>query len=42
MTQIDKAGATYWDDNWTNTDFPKSFDHTDKCLDNFVNLELHK
>ena len=42
MTQIDKAGATYWDDNWTNIDFPKSFDHTDKCLDNFVNLELHK
>ena len=42
MTQTDKAGTSYWDKNWAQTDFPKAFDHTDKSLDNYVNLELHK
>jgi 2-polyprenyl-3-methyl-5-hydroxy-6-metoxy-1,4-benzoquinol methylase len=42
MIQIDKAGKSYWDDNWVKTDFPKPFNHEDKSLDNFVNLELHK
>ncbi len=42
MTQIDKAGTPYWDDNWSTVDFPKPFDHTNQSLDNHYNLELHK
>lgn len=41
MTQIDKAGATYWDDNWSKVEFPKLFDEEDSSLDNYVNLQLH-
>lgn len=42
MTQIDKAGTNYWDDNWSKVDFPKLFSDKDRSLDNYVNLELHK
>ena len=42
MTQKDKAGTPYWDDNWSTVDFPKPFDHTDQRLDNHVNLQLHE
>ncbi len=42
MTQIDKAGTSYWDENWSKVKFPKPFNHTDLSLDNYVNLELHK
>ena len=41
MTQNDKAGATYWDDNWSKVEFPKAFDENDQSLDNYVNLHLH-
>ncbi len=42
MTQIDKAGSAYWNDNWIHTEFPKPFDAQDQRLDNYVNLQLHK
>jgi len=42
MTQIDKAGANYWDQNWSQADIPKLFDHNDQNLDNYVNLQLHE
>ncbi|MBL0941523.1 MAG: class I SAM-dependent methyltransferase [Alphaproteobacteria bacterium] len=42
MAQIDKAGTSYWDTNWSHVDFPKQFDHTDTALDNYFNLELDK
>lgn len=41
MTQIDKAGTTYWDDNWSKVALPKAFDANDQSLDNYVNLQLH-
>ncbi|MFM8454712.1 MAG: class I SAM-dependent methyltransferase [Gammaproteobacteria bacterium] len=41
MTQLDKAGTTYWDDNWSKVEFPKAFDENDQSLDNYVNLQLH-
>lgn len=41
MTQFDKAGTTYWDDNWSKVEFPKVFDENDQSLDNYVNLRLH-
>ena len=41
MTQFDKAGTTYWDDNWSKVEFPKAFDENDQSLDNYVNLQLH-
>jgi SAM-dependent methyltransferase len=42
MTQVDKAGTSYWDANWSQADFPKLFDHANTSLDNYFNLELHK
>ncbi len=42
MNQKDKAGANYWDNNWSKVEFPKPFSHEDQSLDNYVNLELHK
>lgn len=41
MIQKDKAGTTYWNDNWSKVEFPKSFDEKDQSLDNYVNLRLH-
>lgn len=41
MTQLDKAGADYWNANWSKTEFPKLFDENDHSLDNYVNLQLH-
>jgi hypothetical protein len=41
MMQFDKAGTTYWDDNWSKVEFPKAFDENDQSLDNYVNLQLH-
>ena len=41
MTQFDKAGTTYWDDNWSKVEFPKAFDENDQSLDNYVKLQLH-
>jgi SAM-dependent methyltransferase len=37
----DKAGTTYWDDNWSKVEFPKAFDENDQSLDNYANLQLH-
>lgn len=42
MTQNDKAGTSYWNDNWSKGDFPKAFDENDQNLDNYVNLQLHE
>ncbi len=42
MIQNDKAGTAYWNENWAKSDIPKSFDHTDQTLNNYVNLEFHK
>jgi len=42
MTQIDKAGTSYWDDNWSQIEFPKPFVHTDNSLDNYINLQFHQ
>ncbi len=42
MTQIDKAGADYWDENWSQSNFPKLFDCNDQNLDNYFNLQLHQ
>lgn len=41
MTQKDKAGTTYWDENWSNIEFPRVFDENDQTRDNYVNLQLH-
>lgn len=41
MTQFDKAGTTYWDNNWSKVEFPKIFDANDRRLDNYVNIQLH-
>lgn len=41
MTQDDKAGTPYWDDNWSKVEFPKAFDENNQSLDNYVNLQLH-
>lgn len=42
MTQVDKAGSDYWDDAWSGVPLPKTFDSQDACLDNYVNLQLHR
>lgn len=42
MTQIDKAGAVYWDENWSQSDFPRLFNHADTRLDNYVSLAFHE
>jgi len=41
VTQTDKAGKNYWDNNWSHTEFPKPFDENDHSLNNHVNLQLH-
>lgn len=41
MKRVDKAGANYWDNNWSNVEFPKPFDENDQNFDNYVNLQLH-
>lgn len=42
MTQVDKAGKNYWDDNWSKIVFPEPFDRTNTYLDNYVQLNLDK
>jgi len=42
MKPQDKAGAQYWNKNWSQAELPKPFSHTNTSLDNYVNLELHK
>lgn len=41
MIQNDKAGATYWDKNWSKVELPKIFDENDQSHNNYVNLRLH-
>ena len=41
MIQKDKAGYTYWNENWSKAEIPKIFDESAKNLDNYVNLQLH-
>lgn len=41
MRKNDKAGTTYWDDNWLKVELPKAFNENDNGLDNYVNLQLH-
>ena len=42
MNQVDKAGAQYWDNNWTDADRPILFSEENKSLDNYVNIQLHE
>ncbi|USO01289.1 MAG: methyltransferase domain-containing protein [Alphaproteobacteria bacterium] len=42
MNQVDKAGAQYWDNNWTDADRPILFSEQNKSLDNYVNIQLHE
>jgi len=42
MVKTDKAGLKYWDENWSNTQIPAMFDHTNDSLDNYVNQKLHE
>ena len=42
MSQVDKAGTKYWDDNWSDSDRPLLFSEENKGLDNYVNLQFHK
>ena len=42
MTHTDKAGTSYWNDNWSKASFPQPFNHTNQKLDNYVNLKFHE
>ncbi|MEN8237423.1 MAG: class I SAM-dependent methyltransferase [Pseudomonadota bacterium] len=42
LKQSDKAGSTYWDQCWQNTNIPTTFDHTNQSLDNYPNLQFHQ
>lgn len=41
MTQNDKAGTTYWNNNWSKVQYPKAFDVNEQSLENYVNIQLH-
>lgn len=42
MSQLDKAGELYWDNNWSDAERPFLFSEDNQSLDNYVNLQLHK
>ena len=42
MNQVDKAGAEYWDNNWSDAEKPILFSEENQSLDNYVNLQLHQ
>jgi SAM-dependent methyltransferase len=42
LKKNDKAGCSYWDDNWGEADIPSLFDPSSTLLDNYVNFKLHQ